>query len=116
LGGRYSSVIFYHAEIATKIGIARDLVETEETTIEVAMTANERETGGTVMAKRWKAARETERGGRAEEGGGERMKIEERGVVPAMVEEGRGDKEVGGPEGVAEGTVSSRHNNVQVCA
>ena len=66
-------ILFYPAEIATnqiEIGIARDLVETElerekvETTIEIAMMANERETGGTMTARRWKAARETERGGR----------------------------------------------------
>lgn len=113
---------FYSAEIATnqiEIGIARDLVEIElerEKVIEIAMTVNERETGGTTTARRWKAVRETEteRGGRErategeeEEGGGEEMTTEERGVVPAMVGEGREVKEVGGQEGVAEDTVSS---------
>ena len=124
-------IVFYPAEIATnqiEIGIARDLVETElerekvETTIEIAMTVNETETGGTTTARRWKAVRETERGGReratevGEEGGGEEMTTEERGVVPAMVGEGREVKEVGGQEGVAEDTVSSStmpyYNNI----
>ena len=58
---------FYSAEIATnqiEIGIARDLVEIElerEKVIEIAMTVNERETGGTTTARRWKAVREKER-------------------------------------------------------
>ena len=110
---------FYRAEIVTnriEIGIVRDLVEREETekvetTIEIEMTANERETGGTTTARRWKAVRETERGGRErateEGGGGGEMMTEERGVVQAMVGEGREVKEVGGQEGVAEDTVSN---------
>ena len=90
----------------------REVTERVATTIVIEMTANERETGTTIV-KRWIAARGTERGERetAIEVGGEGMKIEERGVVP-VVEEGREGKEVGGLEGVAEDTVSSSIHNI----
>ena len=125
--------MFYCAEIVTsqtEIKIVTDLVmtviETERvvTTIEIEMTANEREPG-TMTAKRWMAVRGTERGekkieigGReteremAIEVGGEGMKIGERGVAPAVEEEGREGKEVGGPEGVGEDKVSSSMHSI----
>ena len=100
--------------------VEREETERVATTIETEMTANEREPG-TMTAKRWMAVRGTERkekeieiGGRetAIGVGGEGMKIGERGVAPAVEEEGREGKEVGGPEGVVEDKVSNSMHNI----